>query len=532
MDRNVFLLCILCVLTTTSALGTNRDEGVQAAAPPEDLLTVEQARAFFESSVAATRANGYWSSASEPGSSLNPGDFTPLWDQAHRSALNDQVDGVDVEIDAEHTYSAEFIVSPHQGYTVHRSVPIVQKLVINRWRNHPKWHGLCDYIVSIIPTPDYYAQHKNFGRDFVNLGDKNGFSGFVIYHRLDGSFVNADRYVDGEMAEQIYDEGSPETDCRAFDCMMYGETLYGGQVATCLVTLAPQTQTKPWRYHPLSEYRGDTVQFLNDNFREQHTCFWGKSLYDVIEILDRDLPVKRMMYVSYPKSLDSLFLQVELIFDDRWQYDTLNQLHFVVGGFGLEGKSPSIRDVEALLGFGPNRMTALAPDLRERLKRLVFVHDMWYCKNFYAYKVKRRPSLSFGYHPLPEYQGDTSAFVRGLFFREKLNGKSVGYVLRRLDKELPVKQLYYRASDQDTVYALYLIFDDRKQMKTDGQIHCTVFGFKKGYTASDVKALLGFGPGELVVMTPVLRRRLRRFIFNRESFHIVCLPPLVTVKYG
>ena len=184
------------------------------------------------------------------------------------------------------------------------------------------------------------------------------------------------------------------------------------------------------------------------------------------------------------------------------------------------------------MGFGPNRMTALAPDLRERLKRLVFVHDMWYYCNFDAYKVERSPSLPLGYHPLPEYQGDTSAFVRGLFFREKLNGKSVGYVIRRLNQELPVKQLYYRASDQDTVYALYLIFDDRKQMKTDGQIHCTVFGFKKGYTASDVKALLGFGPGELVVMTPVLRRRLRRFIFNRESFHIVCLPPLVTVKYG
>lgn len=299
-----------------------------------------------------------------------------------------------------------------------------------------------------------------------------------------------------------------------------------------LSAISIQAQEQPWRYHPLSEYRGDTVQFLNDNFREQHTCFWGKSLHDVIEILDCELPVKRMMYVSYPKSLDSLFLQVELIFDDRWRYDTLNQLHFEVGGFGLDGERLLIRDVAALLGFAPNRMTTLTPDLRERLKRLVFVHDMWYCKNFYAYKVKRRPSLSFGYHPLPEYQGDTSAFVRGLFFREKLNGKSVGYVLRRLNKELPVKQLYYRASDQDTVYALYLIFDDRKQMKTEGQIHCTVFGFKKGYTTSDIKALLGFGLGELVVMTPVLRRRLKRFIFNRESIHIVCLPPPVTVKYG
>lgn len=264
-----------------------------------------------------TKAGGYLSSNGGASSDLNPGDFTPRWDRAHRAALNYQVDGVDVVIDADYTYSAVFSEATPQGDTLRRSVPIEQKLVVNRWRNHPQWLGLYAYIATIVPTPDYYARHKNFGRDFVNLGDKNGFSGFVIYHRLDGLFVNADRYVDGEMTEQVYDEGSLEADRRAFDCMMYGETLYGGQVATCLVTLAPQTQTKPWRYCPLSEYRGDTVQFLNDNFREQHTCFWGKSLYDVIEILDRDLPVKRMMYVSYPKSLDSLFLQVELIFDDR-----------------------------------------------------------------------------------------------------------------------------------------------------------------------------------------------------------------------
>lgn len=197
----------------------------------KDILTLEQARAFFENSVAMTKVGGYLSSNGGASSDLNPGDFTPRWDRAHRAALNYQVDGVDVVIDADYTYSAVFSEATPQGDTLRRSVPIEQKLVVNRWRNHPKWLGLYAYIATIVPTPDYYARHKNFGRDFVNLGDKNGFSGFVIYHRLDGLFVNADRYVDGEMTEQVYDEGSLEADRRAFDHMMSGVALYGDGIA-------------------------------------------------------------------------------------------------------------------------------------------------------------------------------------------------------------------------------------------------------------------------------------------------------------
>ena len=197
----------------------------------KDILTLEQARACFENSVAMTKAGGYLSSNGGASSDLNPGDFTPRWDRAHRAALNYQVDGVDVVIDADYTYSAVFSEATPQGDTLRRSVPIEQKLVVNRWRNHPQWLGLYAYIATIVPTPDYYARHKNFGRDFVNLGDKNGFSGFVIYHRLDGLFVNADRYVDGEMTEQVYDEGSLEADRRAFDHMMSGVALYGDGIA-------------------------------------------------------------------------------------------------------------------------------------------------------------------------------------------------------------------------------------------------------------------------------------------------------------
>lgn len=227
MKRPVLFLCIFGVLGAASVFWACRKELREEAAAPEDLLTVEQARAFFENSVAPTKAGGYLSSAGGPGGDLNPGDFAPHWDKAHRAALDYQVDGVDVEIDADYTYSAVFVETTPGGDTVRRRVDIAQKLVVNRWRNHPRWLGLYAYIATIVPTPDYYDRHKNFGRTFVNLGDKDGFSGFVIYHDLNGNFVNADRYDDGEMTAQAYDEGSDAADRYAAAQLLGDTELYG-----------------------------------------------------------------------------------------------------------------------------------------------------------------------------------------------------------------------------------------------------------------------------------------------------------------
>lgn len=101
-------------------------------------LTVEQAQAFFENSTALTKAGGYLSSARSAGGDLNPGDMTPRWDRAHRATLNNYVDGVDVEIDPTYGYSAVFPEVTSGGNTVRRTVEVAQKLVVNRWRNHPR----------------------------------------------------------------------------------------------------------------------------------------------------------------------------------------------------------------------------------------------------------------------------------------------------------------------------------------------------------------------------------------------------------
>lgn len=198
MKRKLLLLYALSAVVAASMFCACRKDLGQETEVPDDALTVEQARAFFENSVAPTKAGGYLSPDRRAGGDLNPGGVTPLWDRSHSATLNGYVDGVDVEIDADYGYCAVFREVTAEGDTVRRTVELAQKLVVNRWRNHPRWLGLYAYIATIIPTPRYYARHKDFGRRFVNLGDKGDFSGFVIYHTLSGEFVNADRYEGGK----------------------------------------------------------------------------------------------------------------------------------------------------------------------------------------------------------------------------------------------------------------------------------------------------------------------------------------------
>lgn len=198
MTRKSLLFYALSAVVAGSVFWACRKDLRSETGMQDDALTVEQARAFFENTVAPTKTSGYLSSGRSAGGDLNPGEMTPLWNRSHSATLNYYVDGVDVEIDADYRYCAVFNEVTAEGDTVRHTVELVQKLVVNRWRNHPRWLGLYAYIATIIPAPQYYARHKDFGRRFVNLGDKGDFSGFVIYHTLSGEFVNADRYDGGK----------------------------------------------------------------------------------------------------------------------------------------------------------------------------------------------------------------------------------------------------------------------------------------------------------------------------------------------
>lgn len=152
-------------------------------------------------------------------------------------------------------------------------------------------------------------------------------------------------------------------------------------------TKAQVAREQDYRYHSLAECQGDTLEFLLRNFYPSRH-FWGKSVADVIEILDREMPVKQIAYHTCEEPHDSVFQSIELIFDDRKQYVFLNQLHFWAAGFEHEGENHLTRDVEALLGFGPDEIVALTPELRERLKHLIFVYRGMMGTNLSAIKVR------------------------------------------------------------------------------------------------------------------------------------------------
>lgn len=178
--------------------------GGDAPGSVEPTLTVSEARDFFEYQYSETLPYRTKLSADRP-TGLMPGDFTPLWDKAHRAVADRYLEGVDLPIDPRFLFTGTFWEPNRRGDTIRRTVDIVQKLVVNRWHDHSQWNGLYAYIATLIPTPEYYARHKNYNQTFINLGAKNGFSGLVIYHSLNGRFVNADKYSDGVRVAQVYD---------------------------------------------------------------------------------------------------------------------------------------------------------------------------------------------------------------------------------------------------------------------------------------------------------------------------------------
>ena len=73
-------------------------------------------------------------------------------------------------------------------------------------------------------------------------------------------------------------------------------------------TKAQVAREQDYRYHSLAECQGDTLEFLLRNFEPQRH-FWGKSVADVIEILDREMPVKQIAYHTCENRMTACFNQ-------------------------------------------------------------------------------------------------------------------------------------------------------------------------------------------------------------------------------
>lgn len=133
---------------------------------------------------------------------LMPGDFTPMWDKA-RIGANPEMDGADVPIDPKFIFVAVFNKITPEGDALRQTVDVTQKLIVKKWRGTEEYEAFC-YVASIVPTPEYYAKHKNTAKEFRYAGGKGSFSGFVIYRTLTGLLVGVDNYRNGQRTRHDY----------------------------------------------------------------------------------------------------------------------------------------------------------------------------------------------------------------------------------------------------------------------------------------------------------------------------------------
>ena len=167
----------------------------------EPTLTVGEAQSIFERQFSEmlpymTKAAG------DMPVGMTPGDFTPLWNKA-RIGANREMDGADIPIDPKFIFVAVFNRITEKGDTVRQTVDITQKLVVKKWRDTTECMA-SSYIATIVPTPEYYARHRNVAKDFQYAGSKGEFSGFVVYQTLDGLPVAIDNYRDGKPVRHDY----------------------------------------------------------------------------------------------------------------------------------------------------------------------------------------------------------------------------------------------------------------------------------------------------------------------------------------
>lgn len=172
MKKIIYLICALVLVW-----GCTRDPNLKDSIKPNraSSLTIEEAKTFFEKQYSEnrqTRVDG-------GGDVLSPGDFTPNWNNAVESQ-NQYVQSVDVTINSQYCYRA-IRSECNKGIAEAYEVAISQKLVIVKGKVNGK-EIKSYYIMTLIPDRNFYAKNKNdLDKRFINSGNKNGFTGIVLY---------------------------------------------------------------------------------------------------------------------------------------------------------------------------------------------------------------------------------------------------------------------------------------------------------------------------------------------------------------
>lgn len=148
----------------------------EPAPPPTDkLLTVDEARAYFEQQITHETRSGH------ARSTFLPENFTPEWNDAIQ-AENGKVTRVDAPIRSNTRLRAlrsEYTDCTAQPYIVDVAVKLVvlQKFGL---KSH-----LSQYLMLLVPDRAYYANHKNGMDEIVpESDDMKNYSGYAIYYQL------------------------------------------------------------------------------------------------------------------------------------------------------------------------------------------------------------------------------------------------------------------------------------------------------------------------------------------------------------
>lgn len=122
-------------------------------------------------------------------------DFSPCWNQSISSNCKD-ISSIDVPILPQYKYKVVRSIITN-GMARAYAVNITQKLVISK---NTKSDKILQYHMALIPDNSYYKKNKgDIGTHFISHGDKNEYSGLVIYSlpRIKMP-VKIERYVSGE----------------------------------------------------------------------------------------------------------------------------------------------------------------------------------------------------------------------------------------------------------------------------------------------------------------------------------------------
>ena len=188
---------LLCCTRTDADLSNQRAKPIDVG----NHLTIPQSKLFFEKITSQRHATT--KSAAEHLNRLVIGTFTPDWDNAVASN-NGIIGSVDVPIESQMKYIAvRYHYEANNTFTTTR-IPLYQKLIFVK---NDTLNTIFPYLLSLIPDKDFDISHRgeDIAGNFINLGDKRGFSGLAIYTTpYTGYLIRASRFANGNYVDGAF----------------------------------------------------------------------------------------------------------------------------------------------------------------------------------------------------------------------------------------------------------------------------------------------------------------------------------------